>query len=36
MIRIATIWLAGWLAISPQDKYAVEGPNGLPFANFKG
>jgi len=34
--RIATIWLAGVLAISAQDKYAVKVPNGLPFSDFKG
>src|SRR6266850_1906611 len=35
-IGIATIWLAGVLAISAQDKYAVKVPNGLPFSDFKG
>src|SRR6266404_5611699 len=35
-IGIATLWLAGVLAISAQDKYAVKVPNGLPFSDFKG
>src|SRR4029077_10511365 len=35
-IGIATVWLAGVLAISAQDKYAVKVPNGLPFSDFKG
>ena len=35
-IGIATIWLAGVLAISAQDKYAVKVPSGLPFSDFKG
>ena len=35
-IGIATLWLAGVLAMSAQDKYAVKVPNGLPFSDFKG
>src|SRR5258708_16750453 len=35
-IGIATLWLAGVLAISAQDKYAVKVPSGLPFSAFKG
>ncbi len=35
-IGIATLWLAGMLAISAQDKYVVKVPNGLPFSDFKG
>src|SRR5258705_13612867 len=35
-IGIATLWLAGVLALSAQDKYAVKGPNGLPVSDFKG
>jgi hypothetical protein len=35
-IAIATLWLAGLLAISAQDKYAVKTPDGLPFSDFKG
>jgi hypothetical protein len=33
---LATIWLAGVLVISAQDKYAVKVPNGLSFSDFKG